>query len=51
MKAGALPIGASDLLFASCETGRAVGDRAAATDRIGALVSRGRRRRCVLHSS
>ena len=40
-----------DPLVASCETGRAVGGRAAATDRIGALVSRGRRRRCLLPSS
>ena len=34
-----------DPLVASCETGRAVRGRAAATDRIGAVVSRGRRSR------
>jgi hypothetical protein len=32
--------GLTPLRFASCETGRAVGGRAAATDRLGALVSR-----------
>jgi hypothetical protein len=36
------------LLVASCETGRAVGGRAAATDRLAALVSRERRISCLL---
>jgi hypothetical protein len=45
-KASLDPHVAVHLLFASCETRRAVGGRAVATDRIGALVYRERRSRC-----